>query len=70
METSMRNNRYSAGAIIEAGCQESQRLLMERYRRIDVSDPAKKAYPPKFVRPKAGNNYYSQIGSGSFPPSQ
>ena len=36
----MRGNRYGGGAsgIIEAGRQESQRLIMERYRRIDVND--------------------------------
>lgn len=41
----MRNNRYGAGAIVEAGRQESQRLLMERYRRIDVSDPVYNSRP-------------------------
>ena len=37
---SIRGNRYGAGAsgIIEAGRQESQRLLMERYRRIEVGE--------------------------------
>ena len=59
METPLRNNRYGAGAIIEAGRQESQRLLMERYRRIDVSDPVQKAYPPKYIRPSGRDNYYS-----------
>ena len=71
----IRNNRYGASAIIEAGRQESQRLLMERYRRIDVQDPMAqnpgRPYHPKFVRPSAApNNYYSQLGGGSVPPSQ
>lgn len=71
----IRNNRYGASAIIEAGRQESQRLLMERYRRIDVQDPMLqnpgRPYHPKFVRPSAAsNNYYSQLGGGSVPPSQ
>ena len=34
--SNLRNNRYAgAGSIVEAGRVESQRLLMERYRRLD-----------------------------------
>ena len=35
----MRQNKYAgANSVVEAGRVESQRLLMERYRRIDVTD--------------------------------
>ena len=34
----MRHNRYGASAIIEAGREESQRMLMERYHRIDATN--------------------------------
>ena len=33
----MRHNRYGASAIIEAGREESQRMLMERYHRIEAT---------------------------------
>lgn len=72
---SIRGNRYGAGAsgIIEAGRQESQRLLMERYRRIDVDNNSGggansdvRRNRPKFVGSAAhgGHNYYS---GGSVP---
>lgn len=40
LKNNLVNNRYGGGAnsIVEAGRVESQRLLMERYRRIDVSE--------------------------------
>lgn len=67
-------HRYGgANSIIEAGRQESQRLLMERYRRIDVNDQHAEQIggggkrPPKFVNPH-NHNYYSNGGSGQ-PPS-
>ena len=34
----IRHNKYQGtNSIVEAGRQESQRMLMERYRRIDTS---------------------------------
>jgi hypothetical protein len=68
----MRGNRYGGGAsgIIEAGRQESQRLIMERYRRIDVNDAP--SADPRRNRAKilASAQYaqpYSGVG-GSMPP--
>ena len=73
-ESSLGGNRYGgASGIIEAGRQESQRLLMERYRRIDVEDSpsvnesASRRYRPQFNGLSAQpHNYYSG-GSGSVP---
>jgi hypothetical protein len=73
----MNGNRYGgASGIIEAGRQESQRLLMERYRRIDVTDQpiepdTRLLRGPKFVSSAAHNyNYYSNaLGGGSVPPT-
>ena len=50
----MRGNRYGGGAsgIIEAGRQESQRLIMERYRRIDVNDQNSGSQDPRRNRAK------------------
>lgn len=60
--------------VIEAGRQESQRLLMERYRRIDVSNQDISADPrrnrSKYVNSAAHNynHYNSESIGGSMPP--
>ena len=61
----LRSNRYAgAASIVEAGRVESQRLLMERYRRIDIGGDAQadtrqqsalKQAPPKFI---SGGGYH------------
>jgi len=40
MQNNLHNNRYgsAASSVVEAGRLESQRLLMERYRRIELSE--------------------------------
>lgn len=40
MQHNLHNNRYgsAASSVVEAGRLESQRLLMERYRRIELSE--------------------------------
>ena len=58
----MRQNKYAgAGSIVEAGRVESQRLLMERYRRLDVADTDStkvgSAMKPKFI---SGGGYAAQ----------
>lgn len=40
MQNNLHNNRYgsAASSVVEQGRLESQRLLMERYRRIELSE--------------------------------
>lgn len=58
----MRPNKYGgASNIVQAGRMESQKMLLERYNRIDFQDEnvrnAGSAMKPKFIR--AQNYYYN-----------
>lgn len=67
MQNNLRNRYAGAQSIVEQGRIESQRLLMERYRRIEQADVSPSGVDSK----KSGRaNYYAHYYAGGVPPSQ
>lgn len=69
MQNNLRNRYGGAQSIVEQGRIESQRLLMERYRRIELGQNEIGGSGLDNIKSNRPN-YYAHYYAGGVPPSQ